>query len=53
VAALAVLTRLGHWQDRLPFGVVTLGDFRWHPWSVLYVLWGSGMISKTLRIPKP
>ena len=53
VTALAVLARLGQWQDRLPFGVVTLADCRWHPWSLLYVLWGSGMISKTLRIPKP
>ena len=53
VAALAILARLGHWQDDLPLGVVTLVDCRLHPWSLLYVLWGSGMISKTLRIPKP
>ena len=36
-----------------PLGVVTLVGFRLHPWSLVYVLWGSGMISKTLRIPKP
>ncbi len=53
VAALAILARLGHWQDDLPLGVVTLAGCRLHPWSLLYVLWGSGMISKTLRIPKP
>ena len=53
MTALAILARLGHWQERLPFGVVTLADCRLHPWSLLYVLWGSGMISKTLRIPKP
>jgi len=53
VAALAILARLGHWQDDLPLGVMTLAGCRWHPWSLLYVLWGSGMISKTLRIPKP
>jgi CDP-diacylglycerol--serine O-phosphatidyltransferase len=53
VAALAILARLGHWQDDLPLGVMTLAGCLWHPWSLLYVLWGSGMISKTLRIPKP
>jgi CDP-diacylglycerol--serine O-phosphatidyltransferase len=53
VTALAILARLGHWQNRLPMGVLTLAGLRLHPWSLLYVLWGSGMISKTLRIPKP
>ncbi len=53
VMALAILAGLGHWQDHLPLGVVTLVGFRLHPWSLVYVLWGSGMISKTLRIPKP
>ena len=53
VTALAILAGLGHWQDRLPLGVATLAGIRLHPWSLVYVLWGSGMISKTLRIPKP
>src|SRR4051794_21830802 len=53
VAALAILAGVGRWQDGLPLGAVTLAGCRWHPWSLLYVLWGSGMISKTLRIPKP
>lgn len=52
VTLLAILAATGHWQDDLPLGVVTIGGLRWHPWSLLYVLWGSGMISKTLRIPK-
>ncbi len=52
VTALAILAAVGHWQERLPFGVSSFG-FRLHPWSLLYVLHGSGMISKTLRIPKP
>ncbi len=52
VTALAILAGLGDWQQRLPFGVVTLAGLHLHPWSLLYVLWGSGMISKTLRIPK-
>ncbi|HLK93901.1 MAG TPA: CDP-alcohol phosphatidyltransferase family protein [Polyangia bacterium] len=53
VVALAVLAGAGLWQDRLPLGALSLGPFRLHPWSLLYVLHGSGMISKTLRIPKP
>jgi CDP-diacylglycerol--serine O-phosphatidyltransferase len=53
VAALAILAGLGHWQEDLPMGAVTLAGCRLHPWSLLYVFWGSGMISKTLRIPKP
>jgi CDP-diacylglycerol--serine O-phosphatidyltransferase len=53
VMTLAILAGLGHWQDRLPLGVATLAGIRLHPWSLVYVLWGSGMISKTLRIPKP
>ena len=52
VTALAILAGLGHWQERLPLGGITVAGLRFHPWSLLYVLWGSGMISKTLRIPK-
>jgi len=39
--------------DALPFSVVRLGPASLHPLSLLYVLHGSAMISKTLRIPKP
>jgi CDP-diacylglycerol--serine O-phosphatidyltransferase len=53
VTALAILAATGLWQDRLPLGALSLGPFRLHPWTLLYVLHGSGMISKTLRIPKP
>jgi CDP-diacylglycerol--serine O-phosphatidyltransferase len=52
VVALAILAATHHWQDHLPFGSLSLG-LRLHPWSLLYVLHGMGMISKTLRIPKP
>jgi CDP-diacylglycerol--serine O-phosphatidyltransferase len=52
VTVLAILTGLGRWQEQLPLGGLTLAGLRFHPWSLLYVLWGSGMISKTLRIPK-
>ena len=44
------------WQgdlgERLWFGVVDLGPWDLHPLSLLFVLSGSLMISKTLRIPK-
>jgi CDP-diacylglycerol--serine O-phosphatidyltransferase len=53
VVALAILAATGHWQEQLPLGAVTLAGLRLHPWALLYVLHGSGMISKTLRIPKP
>jgi CDP-diacylglycerol---serine O-phosphatidyltransferase len=53
VVALAILAATGRWQDRLPLGAISLGAFRLHPWTLLYVLHGSGMISKTLRVPKP
>jgi CDP-diacylglycerol--serine O-phosphatidyltransferase len=53
VVALAILAAVGHWQDQLPLGSISLAGVRLHPWSLLYVLHGSGMISKTLRIPKP
>jgi CDP-diacylglycerol--serine O-phosphatidyltransferase len=37
----------------LPFGVVDLGPVAFHPLVLLFVVSGSLMISKTLRIPKP
>jgi CDP-diacylglycerol--serine O-phosphatidyltransferase len=42
--------RLG---DKLYFGEWTLGPWVLHPLVLLFVLSGSLMISKTLRIPKP
>jgi len=44
------LNRIG---PELPLGVVRLGPFALHPLVLLFVLSGSLMISKTLRIPKP
>ena len=45
------------WQNRigedLYFGAFTLGPWVLHPLVLLFVLSGSLMISKTLRIPKP
>ncbi|MCC2632494.1 MAG: pssA [Ramlibacter sp.] len=44
------------WQgavgDRLWGGVLDLGPWNFHPLSLMFVLSGSLMISKTLRIPK-
>ena len=47
---------LAGWQDRLGerlyWGVWTIGQWELHPLALLFVLSGSLMISKTLRIPK-
>ncbi len=53
VFLLAILAALGKIGEHLPFGVVELGPFELHPLVLLFVLSGSLMISKTLRIPKP
>jgi CDP-diacylglycerol---serine O-phosphatidyltransferase len=52
ILVLALCFALGRVGDHLPFGVVTLGSYRWHPLSLLYFANGCAMISKTLRIPK-
>jgi len=53
---LTGLLALAAWQDRLGErlwgGAMTLGPWELHPLVLLYVLSGSLMISKTLRIPK-
>ena len=49
---LAVAQWLGHTGDALWGGAVQLGPWELHPLSLLYVLSGSLMISKTLHIPK-
>ncbi len=52
VAGLAVLL----WKDLvhadLPLGSVELGPWRLHPLVLIYLLSGTAMISKNLRIPK-
>jgi CDP-diacylglycerol--serine O-phosphatidyltransferase len=53
VVLIVVLAWLGRIGPHLPFGVVSLGPFSLHPITLLFVLSGSLMISKTLRIPKP
>jgi CDP-diacylglycerol--serine O-phosphatidyltransferase len=53
VALLGALAAMGRIGERLPFGAVALGPLTLHPIALLFVLSGSAMISKTLRIPKP
>ena len=52
VAVLAACTYFGRIGDHLPFGAVEIANLRWHPFSLLFFVNGSTMISKTLRIPK-
>jgi CDP-diacylglycerol--serine O-phosphatidyltransferase len=53
---LTAVLAFAAWQGRLGanlyFGAWQLGAWDWHPLSLLFVLSGSLMISKTLRIPK-
>ncbi len=51
-AVLAFAGWQGRIEDRLYWGVWSLGPWALHPLSLLFVLSGSLMISKTLRIPK-
>jgi CDP-diacylglycerol--serine O-phosphatidyltransferase len=53
---LAAVLALAAWQDRvgesLYWGVWTIGPWELHPLALLFVISGTLMISKTLRIPK-
>ena len=51
-ALLAVAAWQGHVGDQLWGGSFDVGPWRLHPLALLFVLSGSLMISKTLRIPK-
>ena len=51
-AVLAVLAWKGWLGPQLPGGVWQLGPWQLHPLVLMFVLSGSLMISKTLRIPK-
>jgi CDP-diacylglycerol---serine O-phosphatidyltransferase len=53
VVLIVVLAWLGRIEAGLPLGVFEVGPFDLHPLVLLFVLSGSLMISKTLRIPKP
>jgi CDP-diacylglycerol---serine O-phosphatidyltransferase len=53
VGVLALAGWQGRLGDSLYGGVWPLGPWQLHPLSILFLLSGSAMISKTLRIPKP
>jgi|SRR6185503_17784343 len=53
VLAILVLTRLGRIDGAVPGGTLSAGGYDLHPLSLLYLLSGSLMISKTIHIPKP
>jgi CDP-diacylglycerol---serine O-phosphatidyltransferase len=53
VLVMVVLAWRGRTGAALPLGIVSLGPFALHPLVLLFVISGSLMISKTLRIPKP
>jgi CDP-diacylglycerol--serine O-phosphatidyltransferase len=53
VALLMGLARAGRIGESMLGGVWTIASFDLHPLVLLFVLSGSLMISKTLRIPKP
>jgi CDP-diacylglycerol--serine O-phosphatidyltransferase len=53
VLLLVALAGAGRIGDALPFGSVRIGGASVHPLVLVFVLSGSLMISKTLRIPKP
>jgi CDP-diacylglycerol---serine O-phosphatidyltransferase len=49
---LALAAWQGRLQDALYGGAMTLGPWDFHPFSLVFVLSGTLMISKSLRIPK-
>jgi CDP-diacylglycerol--serine O-phosphatidyltransferase len=50
---LALAAWQGRLGDNLYWGAWTLGPWQLHPLALLFVVSGTLMISKTLRIPKP
>lgn len=54
VLGMAWLVRQGWIIDNIPFGIVREGlAFEFHPMIFVFFLHGCGMISKSLKIPKP
>jgi CDP-diacylglycerol--serine O-phosphatidyltransferase len=52
VGVLAIAFWQGSVDDGLWFGVTRIGPATLHPLTLIYVVSGSAMISKTLRVPK-
>jgi CDP-diacylglycerol--serine O-phosphatidyltransferase len=53
VLLLLALTGAGRIETGLPFGSLSIGGAGFHPLVLAFVILGSLMISRTLRIPKP
>ena len=53
VVLLAIAYQLGHTGENFWFGTLVVDGWRFHFWSILYLISGSAMISATLRVPKP
>lgn len=53
VAVLGLAFAAGAIEDDLWLGAVKIGPPTLHPLTLLYALSGTGMISATLRVPKP
>lgn len=51
---MAYWVKQGWVAEALPLGTLCTGTmFEFHPVLGLFVLWGIGMTSKTIHIPKP
>jgi CDP-diacylglycerol--serine O-phosphatidyltransferase len=53
VAVLAACAAIGRVERTIPLGSLSIGPWDLHPLVLMYLLSGSAMVSKTLRIPKP
>jgi CDP-diacylglycerol--serine O-phosphatidyltransferase len=53
VGVLALAAWQGRFEEDIYGGVWNLGPWQLHPLAILFLVSGSAMISKTLRIPKP
>lgn len=56
---MAIAGLMAYWVNKgwvgaaLPLGTIGSGLFEFHPVLAIFVLWGIGMTSKTIHIPKP
>jgi CDP-diacylglycerol--serine O-phosphatidyltransferase len=53
VIVLAIAVGMGAIGDNVWLGMVKIGPWQFHPLVLMFLVSGSLMISKTLRIPKP
>jgi CDP-diacylglycerol--serine O-phosphatidyltransferase len=55
--AIVALLGIAYWQGcvdaHMLFGSLRIGPWSFHPFTILYAISGSAMISSTLHIPKP